>query len=183
MTLRQGGPVAGSGGWGDVIPTPDLLSQYLPQDSRFENFISDTKQGQTALFSRKYVGAIGPFTDNVPLIRLSELYLIRAEARIRQGKLAEGLSDLNTIRARRFPAAFNSAVTTTDPAEAISAVFAERRLELFFEGHRFFDLKRTGQDIRKGATGPIQYSDVRVLAPIPQAQVELNKLLVQNPGY
>lgn len=183
LTLRQGGPVAGSGGWGDVIPTQDLLSQYLPEDSRFENFISDTKQGQTALFSRKYVGAIGPFTDNVPLIRLSELYLIRAEARIRQGKLAEGLSDLNTIRARRFPAAFNSAVTTTDPAEAISAVFAERRLELFFEGHRFFDLKRTGQDIRKGATGPIQYSDVRVLAPIPQAQVELNKLLVQNPGY
>lgn len=183
LTLRQGGPVAGSGGWGDVIPTPDLLSQYLPQDSRFENFISDTKQGQTALFSRKYVGAIGPFTDNVPLIRLSELYLIRAEARVRQGKVAEGLSDLNAIRARRFPAAFNSAVSTTDAAEAISAIFAERRLELFFEGHRFFDLKRTGQDIRKGATGPIQYTDVRVLAPIPQAQVELNKLLVQNPGY
>ncbi len=183
LTLRQGGPVAGSGGWGDVIPTPDLLSQYLPEDSRFENFISDTKQGQTALFSRKYVGAIGPFTDNVPLIRLSELYLIRAEARVRQGKVAEGLSDLNTIRARRFPAAFNSAVSTTDAAEAISAIFAERRLELFFEGHRFFDLKRTGQDIRKGATGPIQYTDVRVLAPIPQAQVELNKLLVQNPGY
>ena len=183
LTIRQGGPVAGSGGWGDVIPTPDLLAQYLPQDARFENFISDVKQGQTARFARKYVGAIGPFTDNVPLIRLSELYLIRAEARMRQAKLTEGLSDLNTIRARRFPATFVSAISTTNQQEAINAVFAERRLELFFEGHRFFDLKRTGQDIRKGATGPIVYTDVRVLAPIPQAQVDLNKLIVQNPGY
>jgi starch-binding outer membrane protein, SusD/RagB family len=185
LTLRQGGPVAGSGGWGDVIPTTDLLAVFVPQDSRYENFISDVKQGQTALFSRKYVGGIGPFTDNVPLIRLSELYLIRAEARVSQGgsKLADGLADLNFIRARRFPSSFNFQVVTTVQQEAIDAIFRERRLEFFFEGQRFFDLKRTGQDIRKGGTGPVQYTDVRVLAPIPQSQVDLNKQLVQNPGY
>jgi starch-binding outer membrane protein, SusD/RagB family len=185
LTIRQGGPVSGSGGWGDIIPSADLLSIFVPQDSRFENFISDTKQGQTALFSRKYIGSNGPFTDNVNILRLSEIYLIRAEARVRQGgtKLADGLADLNAIRSRRFPSTFNSTITTTDQQTAINAIFTERRLELFFEGQRFFDLKRTGQDIRKGATGPIQYTDARVLAPIPQAQVDLNKLLVQNPGY
>ncbi|SIS91348.1 RagB/SusD family nutrient uptake outer membrane protein [Belliella pelovolcani] len=185
LTLRQGGPVAGSGGWGDVIPTQDLLSIFLPEDSRIENFISDVKQGQTALFSRKYAGTVGPFTDNVPLIRLSELYLIRAEARVRQGgaKLVEGLADLNFLRSRRFPSTFAFQVVTTNQQEAIDAIFTERRLELFFEGHRFFDLKRTGQDIRKGATGAVQFSDTRVLAPLPQAQVDLNPLLNQNPGY
>jgi hypothetical protein len=52
------------------------------------------------------------------------------------------------------------------------------------EGHRFFDLKRRGQTITKASlSAVVPYDDFRILAPLPVAQVQLNKNLKQNRGY
>jgi hypothetical protein len=67
-----------------------------------------------------------------------------------------------------------------------SALFDEitrqRKLEFAFEGHRWFDLKRRGIDVAK-TPNPVPYSDFRVLPPLPQAELDGNPNLVQNPGY
>ena len=62
----------------------------------------------------------------------------------------------------------------------------ERRLEFALEGHRWFDLKRLGSEITKSATANVpnlSYTDFRLLGVIPQSELSLNELLVQNPGY
>lgn len=183
LTLKQNSTVLpGTGGWGDIIITPNLLNLFEPTDARREIFITDVKTGQTVTYARKYVGSRGAFTDNVPVIRLSEVYLIRAEARARQANDVLALEDLNLLRSKRFPADAPSPVVATGE-DLIAAIFTERRLELFLEGHRFFDLKRTGQNIAKGGTSDIAYTDARILAPLPNAQVILNPLIEQNPGY
>ena len=105
------------------------------------------------------------------------MYLIRAEAAV-NGSGTTALADLNAIRANRGASPLNSA----DKA----AVALERRLELNFEGHLWFDLDRTG--------GSISYSDANITRnidatskywalPIPKSQVDINENLKQNPGY
>ena len=73
---------------------------------------------------------------------------------------------------------------TTNGTALIDLVFQERRVELNLEGHRFFDFKRRGLAIPKPVPlAAIPYADFRILAPLPQAQVILNPLIKQNPGY
>jgi hypothetical protein len=89
------------------------------------------------------------------------------------------LADLNTIATNRGLTAF-----TLSGAALYEEVLKQRRLELAFEGHRFFDLKRLGRDIVKAPHyNTVAFSDVRILAPIPTREVDGNKNLVQNSGY
>jgi hypothetical protein len=116
-------------------------------------------------------------------MRLSEVYLIRAEARAKQGgaKIIDAQSDLSTIRTNRGLAAVSP---ITIGQALIDAIFRERRVELNLEGHRFFDFKRRGLAINKpGTLAPIPYSDFRLLGVLPNSQIILNPLLKQNPGY
>ncbi len=138
--------------------------------------------GQTAppgnlWFGRLYY-RIPTGTDPAYLIRIAELYLIRAEARARQGKSADALTDLNAIRSRAdLPALTN---TTTPTTEAILlAIEAERRLEFAFETDRWFELIRTG---RVAAVLGITDTNKYVL-PIPTSEILADKTLTQNPGY
>jgi hypothetical protein len=86
---------------------------------------------------------------------------------------------MNILRAARGL----DALTVSDAALA-EAVQKERRLELCFEGHRFFDLKRQGKDITKEAPSvTLPYTDFKVVAGIPQTEMDVNKNLVNNPGY
>jgi len=170
-----------SGNWGDVVPTNELLALYEPTDIRRTTmFYAATKSGESVFFSRKYTGARGPFTDNVPVIRYSEVLLIRAEAYAASGDAVKSLVDLNRIRTR----AGATPVEGKTGAALLDAIALERRLELVLEGHRFFDLKRKGQTITKaGLSAPVPYADIRILAPLPVDQVQLNSKLRQNPGY
>ena len=124
----------------------------------------------------------GAATEYSVVLRLAEQYLIRAEARIRQGNTASGLADLNVVRAR---AGATALVTTLSQADALLAVENERRLELFTEyGHRWFDLIRTGRVAAvlgsyKGTT----WDPNDNLWPIPATQLLANPALTQNPGY
>ncbi len=131
------------------------------------------------------------------VLRLAELYLIRAEARIRQDKISEGIADLNKIRDRATdktaPAANQLKQLASDLSEnkAIEAVLHERYVELFTEwGHRWLDLKRTNtidarMKIVTPVKGGVEWKPYQALFPIPLDEIRKNPSLVghQNPGY
>src|SRR5690606_22378747 len=92
----------------------------------------------------KYLSRSGSNHDNVPVIRVSEVYLNRAEAYAYSGEDDLAREDVNRIRSRAGLGLIPGTVTGDDLKAEIAL---QRRLELAFEGHRFFDLKRRGQDI------------------------------------
>lgn len=119
--------------------------------------------------------------DNVPVIRLAEVMLIRAEALARTtGVTEEAVGWLNGVRSRALPSAtpFTTA-QFADAATLISAILEQRKFELAFEGHYRYDLIRTGKPLRT----PDLPEGKKVL-PVPQVEVDIsNGVLKQNPGY
>jgi starch-binding outer membrane protein, SusD/RagB family len=106
------------------------------------------------------------------IIRLAEMYLIRAEAK---GRTA-GLADLNTLRAKRGIFLITPAMLATDDAFR-SAILDERRAEFNFEGQRYFDLAR----LRRLKTD-VGVADFRSILPIPGREIKAAGL-TQNPSY
>ncbi len=169
-----------TGSWADVVPTEELFNLYEAADIRRALYVRATKSGESVNFIQKFTGSRGPWTDNIPLIRFSELLLIRAEAYAESGQADLALADLNRLRQRSGA----TLLAGLSGAALVEAILRERRLELAFEGHRWFDLKRKGRDITKaGLSATVPYRDVRLLAPIPIAEIQLNPGLQQNPGY
>ena len=112
--------------------------------------------------------------DNSALIiRYAEMFLIRAEA---LGSI-KGLADLNFLRQKRGLAVLapNQVSTSND---FINAILNERRAELNFEGHRYFDLART-----RKIKSVLNLDDFRSVFPIPNREIIANPNLKQNPGY
>lgn len=136
-------------------------------------------------YPAKYKNRVANTTspENLTILRIAEQYLIRAEARAHQGKLigaGSALEDLNVIRAR----AGLSQVSPSTLPEVLTAIYNERRHELFFEnGDRFFTLKRTGtiQTVMSAAKSTWLTTAKRL--PIPQNEITYNKNLTQNEGY
>jgi len=159
--------------------------QWAPNDA-FVALVNDPAIGgnRSALVAKTSAGLWygnlyyrSPATDPAYVIRIAELYLIRAEARARQNNdLTGALSDLNAVRTR---AGVGGSPATTQ-ADILLAIENERRIEFAFEPHRWYDLVRTGRagDVL-GVTDANKY-----LFPIPVSQVELGKgNLPQNQGY
>ena len=156
-------------------------ADVLVTASELAAFETTIDNGVSVFYSLKFPAHKGNFFNNIPVIRLSEVYLIRAEARARQAKDALAQADLTTLRTNRGLGAVPAATTGT---ALIDLIFNERRVELHLEGHRFFDFKRRGLNILKPAGIPtLLYTDFKVLASLPSAQVLLNPLIKQNPGY
>lgn len=163
--------------WFDVIPSQNLLDTFDEADYRNHLFeIADDEYPYTL----KWNCSTGPFDDNIPMIRLPEMYLIMAEAYAEQDDLVNALASLETLQTARGLTPFVSA----DQDEIIEEIMVERRRELNFEGHRWYDLKRRAMDIPKqeGAT-TVPYDDFRILSVLPQDEVDNNPNLNQNPGY
>ena len=120
-------------------------------------------------------------TEYSVIIRLAEQYLIRAEARVRQGDLINAKEDLNFIR--NNAGLGNTSANTS--AEILDAILQERRVELFTEvGHRFFDLQRSGKLNTMLTPVKLGWNSTDSLWPVPQAELLLNpNLLPQNEGY
>ncbi|GGD60456.1 membrane protein [Emticicia aquatilis] len=190
-TLVASGNRTTTGGFGDLVPTKALLDAYESEKDADGKIITDVRRslyelgtagrGTAEIECTKFLGRSGQVNlDNIPVIRVSEMYLNRAEALARSGNAAGALTDLNVIRTRAgLPAA-----TGLTGAALINEILKQRRLELAFEGHRFFDMKRLGLDIVKAA--PVQnlnFTDFRVLAPIPTREIQANANLKQNIGY
>jgi len=157
--------------------------QWAPGDS-IVNLLNDPAigGGRSAFVAQTITGLWygnlfyrSPATDPSYIIRIAEVYLIRAEARAQQGELSGALSDLNAIRTR---AGIANSTATTQP-DILQAIYNENRVEFALEPHRWFDLVRWGQAQTVGVTDPNM-----TLLPIPTQEITLsNGALTQNPGY
>lgn len=118
---------------------------------------------------------------DVILLRYSEIILLRAEAYARQGDVNNAKMELDKIRTRAGVAAS----TAADADAALEEILLERRKELFGEGKRYFDLKRTEGTLQRNA--PSNWSSIdhvsnyKFALPIPNAEIEANPNMVQNP--
>ena len=170
----------------DAVATPSLVGAHEAGDARLGLYGNGRISNTPINFIQKYTGTTAIYVDRIPVFRVSEMLLIQAEARAEQGNTSGALQALNTLRAARGLANIGDGAADDKSASGIvSAVLRERRVELAFEGHRFFDLKRRGLNIPKPQNGTVSlpYTDYRILAPIPEDQVDLNPDLIQNPGY
>lgn len=169
------------------LDTLHFISRFEANDLRLANWTGfrKTTAGATYYFPYKYkirLGTLGVVNEYSMVLRLAEQYLIRAEARLQQGKLDDGRADIDAIRVRAGLPKLSASLSKDD---LLKAVAKERHLELFTEwGHRWFDLKRTKQSTIvlkpiKGAT----WQDTDTLYPIPVDATSTNPNLTQNPGY
>jgi len=131
-------------------------------------------------WSDKYSGARGPYADNPKVIRFADVLLMKAEALAEQNQFGAAATIVTQLRTNRNA---DVSIVPTD-LNIKSFIQDERRRELFFEGHRWFDLKRRGLGITKPAKvglGTIPATDFKLLAPIPNSEFLLG--LERNPGY
>ncbi|MEO7211774.1 RagB/SusD family nutrient uptake outer membrane protein [Mucilaginibacter sp.] len=190
-----------TGGWNK--PTPDLIAAYEAGDTRKNasiafSFVDGDGNTVNDTYCKKYTH--GPYAnfnntgDDWIIYRYADVLLLLAEALNEQGKAGQAIPYINQVRTRAGLAA-TAAISQTDMRVAIAK---ERRVELAFENHRWLDLVRTGQAINVmtafGATIKTQqpylptnaYTNItqnRLLFPIPQSELDINKQLQQNPGY
>ncbi len=167
----------------NYLVTPFLLNAFESGDQRLQNWIGSTSvNNQTLYYPNKYrnISPTATPAEDQMILRLGELYLIRAEAAAHLSNLTQALADVNTIRARAGLAAVNATAQT----DVLSTIMHERQVELFCEwGNRWFDLKRTGTAAAVLNAEKTGYTTNAELYPIPQTQIQLNNLLTQNPGY
>jgi hypothetical protein len=151
-------------GRGDIRVQTKHLNLYQSGDTRGLFFVRASNNTYTAKYLNQY--------GDVPVVRLAEMYLVRAETNLRLGTTtgATPLNDVNLIRER---AGANTLATVT-----VNDVLAERKLELAFEGQQIHDAKRIKKNV-----GTLPFSDNKLVIPIPQREIDTNKSLIQNPGY
>ena len=162
-----------------VIPSSRLVGSFEAGDARKTNYLSYQAPGNY-YYVYKYRD-LNTGTDQAKLLRLAEMYLVRAEARVRQNNLTDATADINKIRNR---AGLSNTTASTQP-DLLAAVMQERYVELCFEGFRWLDLKRTGMvDAVMGAYRPASWKPTAKLLPIPGTELGANpNLLPQNAGY
>lgn len=172
------------GGRGDLAAHTSFVQkiQADPDDIRGTLYAFETNAG--IYYPTKYIKAGN--IDNVHILRMAEMFLNRAEAKANADDLDGAKSDLNLVRAR-------ANVDPVDPANKsalLSAIWHERNLEFAFEGHRFFDLIRTGQaltelvNIERKNGPPVTLSVAgRQVFPIPSYEVDANNKIEQNEAY
>ncbi len=170
------------GGYADCGTSTDLVNLYEADDVRNQWLQAE---GYDHLYwTIKYAGkGIGtPDANNTVVLRLSEMYLNRAEAYVNSGSIEKAAADLNVITAARNATAYGSAVTKED-------VYNERRKELAWEGHLWFDLSRWGKGITRvdyvgdPANQNVAAHSYMFALPIPKREMDVNENLVQNEGY
>jgi hypothetical protein len=142
--------------------------------------------GTSYFFTKKYATG-STLATPVKILRLSEIYLIRAEAAVEKTNtdFTQANADLNTIIKRADPSAVtaNYSVKT----DLVNAILLERRKELAFEGNLLFDLLRKGKDIVRNDCNAsicnLPNTDYRLVMPFPAETVNANRSMVQNQGY
>ncbi|MEH6307816.1 RagB/SusD family nutrient uptake outer membrane protein [Olivibacter sp. CPCC 100613] len=197
IPLPGGGTVAGNSA---DVPTEEFYNSFLPGDlRRNRTFFTEYDAGAGKVtfkphwykyFDPAAISTLGEGNLNYAVIRYAEVLLIAAEASNElEGPGDEAYNAINRVRRR----AYGLPVDRTDPAVDLrnlsqsqfrEAILDERRWEFGFEGIRWFDLVRTGklQEVMQ-KKGIQDVKDYHNLFPLPQRELDVNKLLTQNPGY
>lgn len=164
--------------------SPSLLGAFETGDNRKNQWLGNLTNGTNTWyypFKYKQNANTGTSEEYTIAFRIEEQYLIRAEARAHLNNLSGAQTDLNIIRNR----AGLSATSATTEEDLITAILHERQVEFFMEqGHRWFDLKRTG--LASVVMSPLKpaWQYTHVLLPLPESELLLNtNLQPQNPGY
>jgi hypothetical protein len=207
VTQDPGTNLSYNSGWN--TPTTDLISSYEPGDARKDVSLAEGFTGTSGYVAVPYIkkynqGFVQPGQTNVdfPVIRYADVMLMIAECLNEQGFTANGeaFNLLNSIRSRaNLPAKtaqnVNSALQVNSQEAFREAIYQERKVELAFENHRWFDLVRTGKAVevmnahgkREIAKAPAQYpggaymlTPNKILLPIPEREITLDNL-PQNP--
>lgn len=133
-------------------------------------------------------GSVSANTSQViQVIRLSELYLNRAEAKWQLQRYAEAAEDLRIISQRAHPNRTIS-ITYSSNDDLYKQIANERNRELCFENHRLFDLARRKENLQRGAdcnanVCSFTYPNKNYVLPISAKEIEANRSIIQNPGY
>lgn len=186
------------------IPGPGLDKNGIDQDAKWTDAAKAGVLHQvytTGDYNNRTFPSLNKWIDNTRpnrqhtqgqrdyvLMRLADAYLIRAEARLKQGNKSDAAADLNTVRTRAAWDGKEAEMQITAADVDIYFILEERARELLGENHRWFDLTRTGKLIElvklhnPTSSGNIQ--DHNVLRPIPLDQIDRTSGgYPQNPGY
>ena len=173
-----------AGNYGDMICADDLYALFEATDVRRALYpLGSPSRGASTIGVNKYPVIQGDVSDT-KVLRLSEMYLIAAEASL-PGNEADALTYVNYITSRRGA----TAIASTGAALK-DDIIKERRKELAFEGDRYFDLQRLKQDVVRSNNYPaaarnIPFTNFRRILPIPQSELDANPTIrsQQNTGY
>jgi len=185
-----------------ALPTNTMPTADPYGDGRYKNvaYAGDQsffalKKWDSDVYTRSDNDKVTPeiYDRDVMVLRLAEMYLIKAEAELKTTGSGAALSTLNILRAKRAITGKDNLLTGT---VTIETILDERALELCGEQQRWFDLKRTKTLVSRvkayNAQGAANVKDIHLLRPIPQAQMDAvtNKTdgvdpkgFWQNPGY
>lgn len=193
------------GGWGFNQPTQEFVNAFEPGDPRKDYTVlmdgekATRADGKTITYNKsssdtgynnqKYANHItanapnqgaADSPQNVRVLRYADILLMNAEAAAELGQEDIARQRLKEVRAR-----VGLGPITASGQALKDAIFQERRVELGLEGHRFFDLARTGRAAAvMRASGKTNFvAGTHELFPIPQGERDINPDLVQNPGY
>jgi len=165
----------------EIGATQEIYELYEAGDLRHDlNFPDPGDIRSDGIEVTKYPTPIG--SEEPHIIRYGEVILILAEAKAEQGELSDAVGYLNQIRARAGIAGYEFGTDLLTQQDVLDAIYLERRLELAFEGHRWFDLVRTGRAFAVLGGGG-RFEAHEVLWPIPVGEMDTAPNLVQNPGY
>jgi starch-binding outer membrane protein, SusD/RagB family len=183
----------------EIIPSNETVLALFSAESgeRFSSisFKSSNQKGADNGWSVAKYGTADQDNNNVLALGLAEMYLIRAEARTQRGNVTgpnSAQTDINILRARADAWNTSTRKKTSTPrvgavtqAQMLRIIERERLYELAFEGHRWYDLVRTGRAKEVMLSFSSNWKDTYELWPIPQRELLNNPALVgnQNPGY
>jgi starch-binding outer membrane protein, SusD/RagB family len=175
---------------GDIFfhPSIEIRSLYGANDIR-QNFFGVDGGGNDIVAKHDGRPGADPGVNDIKAIRVSEMYLVRAEAHAMQNELADATADVNALLAERV-VGFTPMADFANSQLAMDEIRLQRRLELAYEGFRFYDLKRWGlgvdridEDVVLASGQNLPAGNFRFVLPIPQQEIFANSNMVQNDGY
>jgi hypothetical protein len=179
-----------SGGYGDALAAQSLYNLYATTDVRRSLILTSSPTRGNVRVVNKFPNSSQPDKDEVKVLRMSEVYLIAAEAAYQTGNEILARTYLNAVATRR-DASFTAYNSTG--INLLNDILLERRKELAFEGHRYWDLVRYNRDVVRvnisgnypGVPLTIGVNNYRRILPIPQSELDANPNIrdQQNPGY
>ncbi|WP_316838130.1 RagB/SusD family nutrient uptake outer membrane protein [Pedobacter nutrimenti] len=189
-------PVEGPSSYNPVSLSNELINDFETGDQRKNSWVGSVNaNGTTYYYPYKYKIKSSsltdaPVTEYSTVIRLAELFLIRAESRAMLGNVADAISDIDRIRNRAGLLLIKDVNPTVNKEDLINLIMRERRVEFFTEwGHRWLDLKRTNKvdevmvKVTPKKGNGAAWRSSQQYYPISSYELQSNPNLTQTPGY